>query len=170
MSANNAESGAQNALINELKALRKEFDEYRTTPQPIGNGSLNYAVFSEFSGGPFTVPPGLTTSFNVIFAPIGSPFTFDGKPAINRNTLEDLYWSVKVDVNDEDHVIPYGAALAGPERLAIVSSHLDYYASGLSDTNGQMYMVMQVTNIDSATHNYWITGRMLIPRPALKPQ
>lgn len=170
MGVNQAEDRPEKALINEIVNLRTDFNEFRTTPQKIGNGSLNYAVFDQFNGGPFTVPSGLTARYTVKFMATGVPFTFDGRPAIPRVTLGDLYWSVKVDVNDIDHVIPYGAALAGPETLMIPSQQFDYYQSGLSESDGQMWVTMQVTNIDTVTHSYWISGRLLIPRPALKPQ
>lgn len=167
---NSAELGAQNALVNEIKALRKELDELRTTPQPIGNGSLNYAVFDVIAAGPFTIQAGMMGSFSVIYAPIASPLYYDGKEAINRRTLERLDWSVMVDVNDVDHAIPYGPALAGPEARAFTSNRIDYHTSGRSDQDGQMRAIMQVLNMDTVAHDYWIVAQLLVPRPALKPQ
>ncbi|WP_131816200.1 hypothetical protein [Mycolicibacterium porcinum] len=170
MGINQAEDRPESALVAELRRLRREFDEYRSRPQQIGNGSINYAVFTEFNAGPFTVPSSLTANYALTFAPISLPFYYDGREAINKATLESLRWSVKVDVNDYDHAVPYGAALVGPERSPITNQRIDYYNSGMSDTNGQMYVIMQITNNDTVTHTYWITGSMLIPRPALKPQ
>lgn len=167
---NNAENGLIYSLTNEIRQLRQELNDMKTNPQKIGNGSLNYAVFTEFNAGPFTVPSGLTAGYALLFAPVALPFYYDGKEAINKATLESLRWSVMVDANDYNHAIPYGAALAGPERGAITNARMDYYNSGMTDTNGQMYVIMQITNNDTVTHNYWISGRMLIPRPALKPQ
>lgn len=167
---NNSENQLIYGLVNEVRQLRQELNELKTNPQLIGNGSIKYAAFTEFNAGPFTVPSGLTANYALTFAPISLPFYYDGKEAINKATLESLRWSVKVDVNDYDHAIPYGAALVGPERGAITNQRIDYYNSGMSDTNGQMYVIMQITNNDTATHTYWIAGSMLIPRPALKPQ
>lgn len=169
MGINNAENGIGDAFINRLGGLERDFNEFKTRPQQIGNGSINYAYFGVVNGGPFTIPPGITARLTVMFAPGNQPFYYNGQLAINRITLSQLFWSVMVDVNDNDHIIPYGAALSGGQTLAITSQQYDYLASGLSETNGQMYVIMQVTNIDSSSHTYWITGRMAIPRPALKP-
>lgn len=169
MGINNAENGIGDAFINRLGGLERDFNEFKTRPQQIGNGSINYAYFGEINAGPFTVASGLTTRVTVRFAPIDQAFYYNGQPAINRMTLSQLFWTVKVDVNDSDHIIPYGAALTGPQTLAITSSQYDYYGSGLSDSNGQMYVIMQITNIDTSSHTYWVSARMAIPRPALKP-
>lgn len=167
---NNAENQLIHRLTNEVLALRQELNDMKTNPQPIGNGSINYAYFGQVNLGPFTVPAGFTATISTRFAAIEFPFTYDGRPAINRITLNNLYWSVKVDVNDIDHAIPYGAAIAGPEGSAITNARLDYYNSGLSESSGEMWVLYQVTNQDTVSHTYWITGTMAIPRPALKPQ
>ncbi|MGW5074078.1 hypothetical protein [Rhodococcus sp. NPDC004095] len=170
MGINMAEDRPEYALVAEMQRLRAEFDEYRTTPQRIGNGSLNYAVFVPFTLGPFTIPSGFTANIGVTFMDHTAPFTYDGKPAINRSTLIEPNYSIAVDVNDSDHLVPYGPALTPQQRMVRDSWRWDYWQSSFTETNGQRYVNIQLTNYDASSHSYWVIGTALIPRPALKPQ
>ncbi|MFI2837535.1 hypothetical protein [Mycolicibacterium sp. PDY-3] len=167
---NNAEYGPDKALINEIKSQRRELDELRTTPQPIGNGSLNYAVFTVDNAGPFAIPAGFMGRFGLTYAPDSAPFFYDGREALHKASFIRVDWSVKVDVNDVDHRIPDGPALAGPEARLMQSHNIDFYASSRSPIAGQFTVWYQMFNLDTVTHNYWLTAQVLIPRPALKPQ
>lgn len=167
---NQAEDRPQWALVTELQRLRREFDEYRTTPQRIGNGSLNYATFVPLALGPFTIPAGFTANVGVTFMNVGQEFYYEGKPAINRITLIEPCYSIAVDVDDDDHLLPYGQALTPQQRMLRDSWRYDYRRSGFNEKNGQRYVNVQLTNYDSSQHNYWVYMLAVIPRPALKPQ
>lgn len=170
MGINQAEDRPELALVNELRQLRRDFNEYRTTPQRIGNGSLNYATFSSFSLGPFTIPAGFTANVSILFMDPAYVFTYDGKPAINRTTMLEPVYSVSVDTNDINHVFPYGGLLTSQQRMVRTSWYWDFYGSSFTEVNGKRLVIIQVTNYDTASHNYYVSGTALIPRPALKPQ
>ncbi|WP_425005741.1 hypothetical protein [Mycolicibacterium sp. S3B2] len=163
MSINNAEHGVGDSLINEIKQLRADLDTMRATPQPGGNGSINYAV-----AGPFTIPAGYMARYGVTYAPDSSAFYYDGKEALHKTSLIRVDWSVRVDSDDADHTIPYGAALAGPETRLFYSEHVDYYASARTDVTGQITIYYEMLNLDTVSHNYWLKAQVLVPRPALK--
>ncbi|MBJ8343932.1 hypothetical protein [Antrihabitans sp. YC2-6] len=170
MGVNNAENGIYNALINKMNDLDRRLTELKTAPQPIGNGSLNYAVFSGgFTFGGTVIAAGATTRFSVVFMDDDLPFTFAGLDAINRYTLLDFLYSVYIDAADEDHLYPGGALLTSGQRLLTPTFWHDYASSGLSPENGQRTVYIQITNNDSSSHTYYINGNALIPRPALKP-
>ena len=171
MTTNRSDKGAQDALLNEIIQLRRDFDEFRSTPQRIGNGSLNYGVFSPaWELGPITIGSAVTYNITVAYLVTGVEVTYDGKPAINRVTLMDQFYSIKVDVDDNDHIFPYGASLTAAQKKLVTTNYFDYLQTGLSETTGQRYVVIQINNFDTSSHDYYVTGSALIPRPALKPQ
>jgi hypothetical protein len=176
MGYNKSELGVNNDLTNQLGKIKRDLNELKTYPQKIGNGSMDMAVFGSspliaaWSLGPATVPAGITASFEVTYMDIGSSFTYNSLPAINMATLLDHFLSVFVDTNDANHLYPSGALLSGAQLNVQISTWNDWYSSGISSTNGQRVVVMQITNKDSSPHTYYLSGNALIPRPALKPQ
>lgn len=171
MTVNNAENGINSALINEIKQIRKELNELRTTPQPIGNGSINYAVFNPVtSWGPLTLAAGAGAIFWNTYMDHTLPLTWNGLPAINQATFFDYLVTVYVDALDAAHAYPFGSSLTGGQQKIVFAPYIDYYLSGISSSNGQRTLIIPLTNQDSVSHTYWIQGNALIPRPALKPQ
>jgi hypothetical protein len=174
MGINNAENRPSDRLVNELLDLRREFEEFKARPQPIGNGSINYAVFATggtpgFSLGPASIAPGNSAIFSVKFMDLTVPLTWLGQPAINRHTLFDFLFSVYVDSSANTNVYPNGSALTSAQRNVDIKWWADYAGSGLASNNGQRLFFMELKNTDSSTHDYYIKGNGLMPRPALKP-
>lgn len=167
---NNSENQLILALPNKIAELERTVNELKTNPQRIGNGSLAYATFSPFTAGPFTIPAGLKANIGIKFMDTTIPFTYDGKDAINRATLLEPVYSITVDTDDIDHAVPYGGALTPGQANVDDRFRWDYYQSGFSESSGQRYVNISLRNMDSATHDYWVHGTAIIPRPALKPQ
>lgn len=166
---NNAENQIGDDLTNRLLKLERDLNEFKTTPQRIGNGSMNWAIFVPLTVGPITIAAGTTTKFTILYMNVLVLFTYNGLPAINRATQLDLLYSIAVDTNDAAHTDPYGVSLSAAQQNVRSSMHFDLGASGLNETNGQRYVVIEVTNTDSGSHNYYLSINALIPRPALKP-
>jgi hypothetical protein len=170
MTVNNAEDGIDNALINELRSLRREFDEFKSTPQPIGNGSMNWATFEPFSFGPVTIASGAIANFVVTFMPSILDFIYDGKFAIKRITDLNPTVTLYVDNHTAPYASPFGASLTTPLlKVILIAPYSDYLNTGVTETNGQHYVVYRVKNEDTVSHDIYLDGSAIIPRPALKP-
>lgn len=167
---NNAENQVGDAVVNRLIKLERDFYDYKTTPQKIGNGSINYAYFAPATIGPVAIAAGATATATFVFMDDTISLNYNGLPAINRISLLDPLISVMVDTYDAAHGYPYGASLTAAQKNVRVSWWCDYNNSNVSETDGQRYVIIQLTNTDSASHNYYIAGTAILPRPALKPQ
>ncbi|MEV0360073.1 hypothetical protein AB0H71_28845 [Nocardia sp. NPDC050697] len=166
---NRAEEDIVSALVRELHQLKRDFNEFRAHPQSIGNGSMNWAIFPVFTLGPYAIPAGTTQYFSALYMDDSLPFTYDGKDAINRRTDLDFLMSVFVDALDAAHTHPLGASLTSGQRSMDREWWFDSAGSELSEESGQRLVIMKIKNTDSVSHNYYIQGQALIPRPALKP-
>src|ERR1700757_2079209 len=111
MTINRSSNKAEEALVKELAQLKRDFYEFKTNPQPIGNGSMNYAVFTPaWALGPITVGAGGKQTTTIVYLVTGVDVTYEGKLAINRYTLMDSFYSLAVDTNDANHTFPYGSS------------------------------------------------------------
>jgi hypothetical protein len=171
MGVNPAEQGVENALVNEIKDLKQSVIDLKTKPQPIGNGSINYAIGGGgiFYGG-ISIAAGAVNTYTLTLFTTGVPLTYNSLPAINRVTLTQFYFTVSVDVNDTAHDWPYGSSLNGNQQKLFVSTWNDLAGTPLSESSGQTRIYFQLFNQDSSAHTYYVRANYLIPRPALQPQ
>ena len=167
---NNAENSLIDSLTNEVRQLRQELNDMKTNPQKIGNGSMNYSIFGDAESALINLAPGGIGGVVFVYMPDGSPFYYEGREAINRSTLLDFVYSVRVDVDNAAHTYPYGGSLSTGQQKFFVNAYCDYFGSGFSSTQGQRYFIVQISNGDFSNHSYYVHTSALIPRPALKPQ
>lgn len=166
MSAENkAELQLVNDLRNRISGMERQLAQSRGVVQPIGNGSLNYATFTnDVTFGPVNV--GANGVHNFTIGVMSSDFTYNHQPAINRMTMMDFMFTVYVDVQDKEHLYPFGSAIS--IMPLFVSWWADRYYTSLNEASGQHYYIIQLHNLDTVAHNYYINANMLFPRPALK--
>jgi hypothetical protein len=173
MSVNGAEQGVDNTLVNQINDLQQQFNDFRTKPQPIGNGSINYGIFTAnltWSGTVALGGGGIAVYTVLLFDPAFT-FTFNGLPAINTATLLDFYYTVSVDTNTTAFDYPVGASLTSGQKNMQTNWWKDLAQSGgFGTANGQQRIYIQVQNNDTATHTYYLRANALYFRPALKAQ
>lgn len=170
MPRNKAELGVQNDLANRIATVERVQNDMKTYPQKNGNGDNAYAVFTSFALGPVTVAAGGRQTFILTFMDSTQPFFYNGVLAINRLTWNNLFITPYIDTHDTAHTADLGTSLtAGQAKVDVIASRLDYALSGLSETNGQFVWIVKTINNDSSSHNVYLDGTALIPRPAIKP-
>lgn len=166
---NNAENGVDNALVNKINGLEATQIEMRTKPQPIGNGSLNYAILtSTVTVGPVTMPA--ITSYNYTLTLFSGEFNYNGLPAIPRLTLIEPRTTFYVSSRDTAHIFPWGTAWGATMPGITCSVWQDEVGSSSSETSGQQVFIVQIFNFSNTTQTVYFDFNIIIPRPALKPQ
>lgn len=153
---------------NMILQMRRELDDMKNNPQPIGNGSIAYGIYTTTVAGPFTVAADSMFSLTTTYFPTGVTTTYAGLPALNLPILLDLYASVCVDANGINNALPGGSSLSPGQMNSMVSVYRDLLNSGVTSGNGQQRWVITVKNFDNVSHNYYMNINALIPRPALK--
>lgn len=171
MAINNTDNMAPDALVRMIEDLRRDFNEYKSTPQPIGNGSINYAVTGSTTYGPISIAANTQLVFSVNLLGTGA-VTFNGLPAYNIITTMETALTLYVDGTDAAHQWPKGSALSGGQLLFTMSQYYDLLNSGLGDGTGtgNHTIYIPVWNRDTVSHNIMLQTFTLLPRPALKPQ
>lgn len=163
MGVNSAENTAQQALINELRQLRRDFEDYRNNPQPIGTGSIQFAILttSLFWSG-VTVAAGAHHDFYVDL----DWSTYDGLPAWSSQSVMDLFVDVRVDVDDAEHSYPYGVSTR--TRVHTWNCLMKSIPWDTSETRAVRRVYIQVENATAASHTYFLRANFWWPRPSLK--
>lgn len=75
-------------------------------------------------------------------------------PDSERLSLWDQLFTIRVDVNDNDHNFPNGSALTNEQRNCLVSAWVDFADS--SDTQNIRVTKVRVVNSGASTHTYYI--------------
>jgi hypothetical protein len=174
MGVNAAErGGVDNALTNAITGIQGDILDMKTKPQPIGNGSINYGIFSAnltWSGTLALGGGGIAVFTALLFDPAFT-FTFNGLPAVNTATMLDFYYTVSVDTNTTAFDYPVGASLTSGQKNMQTNWWKDLAQSGgFTSGTGQQRIYIQVQNNDTSTHTYYLRANALYFRPALKPQ
>lgn len=155
MTVNKLSQSAESLLFRKIRDLERQMLAFKA-PQPTAAETL--AVTTQDTGN-----PGATIS--ALAAGSGSEVGFlalTGTPGPDRDfvNLWGIHFSVRVDVNDEDHKWPNGISLtAGQKKLNVVarSDYDSVVLDSLEETVGTGYVT--IVNEDSASHTYYVRVR-----------
>lgn len=171
MAINNAENGIDRALINEVKQLRQDQNDFRTNPQKIGTGSINMAWYGEdgIVWSAYTIPAGARVTFAVtlIVNALGT------LPAYDLVTLMNVFVTVRVDGDTPDNRYPDGPAMTVDQQKLDLSVWYDLEGSGLSineerSDGGKRKIFIGLRNSGTSSHTYYVRLNAILPWPSLK--
>lgn len=171
MGINNAENGIDQALVNEVKLVRQDMNDFRTNPQRIGTGSINLAYYGDagISWSAFTIAAGSAANFVVTLA----VDSLDARPAYDLTTLMNVFVTVRVDVDTPNNRYPDGPALAADQQRLELLIWYDLEGSGLSINEerpggGARKVFIRLRNSGTSSHTYYVRMNAILPWPALK--
>ncbi|OLT47794.1 hypothetical protein BJF87_21500 [Gordonia sp. CNJ-863] len=166
MGVNNAENGIDRALISKINQLEQDFNDFRTTPQKIGTGSIEFAIFGSDTSidsirwNSFTIVDGQTVN---LYMEIDYS-SYGGLPAIPAQSVMDVFVDVRIDTDDEAHHYPFGSNAT--TRISVWNSLTKSHPWSTVDKIRRVYI--QLTNVSGASHVYFVRANLFWPRPPLK--
>lgn len=156
MGKNLAEEALDKRLVNEVKGLRRDINDLKTS-QPIGADIISVASAPSTGalfGGPFTVAAGSATTVIIQITPFSGILT-----------LWNYLYTVYVDGSATDDAFPSGINLTAAKRNVIIMNWIDWADS--SDTSNIRMFKIRIRNEDTASHDYYLRFRAYLPKTAV---
>lgn len=167
MGVNKAENSINDALVNKVNQLERDFNDFRNFPQKIGLGSLDLARFTDsFIWSGVSIPAGAIRNFYVDLAML----TYDGYPSFNAANLINPLLDIRVDADAATSSLPLGSSLTAGQQNAQASVWSDLANSMpfASTSPGFRRVWIQIRNNDTAAHIFYLRMNVLMMRPILK--
>lgn len=120
-------------MIKKQDPVKRDFVGVQSVP--VGNDWTE--------SGPFTIPAGGAGTFNVTTT-----------PANNLLSLWNYLFSIRIDVNDNDHRFSNGSALTSEQRSMELTNWMDFIDS--FDPENVRVVKIRIHNYGASSHDYYL--------------